>query len=56
MKKVVVVAMLFVSSILTAQKMEVVKGDFGFLAGQKEINIEFDYSKLTLLKENKTEA
>ncbi|MFM9987979.1 hypothetical protein [Flavobacterium sp.] len=56
MKKVLVLAVLFVSSMMTAQKMEVVKGDFGFLAGQKEINIEFDYSKLTLLKENKTEA
>ncbi|WP_394758629.1 hypothetical protein [Flavobacterium sp.] len=56
MKKVLVLAVLFVSSLVTAQKMEVVKGDFGFLNGQKEINVEFDYSKLTLMKENKTEA
>lgn len=56
MKKVVVALVLFVSTMMTAQKMEVEKGDFAFLNGQTAINIEFDYSKLTLLKENKTEA
>ncbi len=56
MKKVVVVLVLFVSSMMTAQKMEVEKGDFAFLNGQTAINIEFDYSNLKLLKENKTEA
>ncbi|WP_264564792.1 hypothetical protein [Flavobacterium sp. N3904] len=55
MKKIVF-ALLFVSSIMTAQDMDVVKGDFGFLKDQKEINVEFDYSKLTLLKEKLTEA
>ena len=55
MKKVLVIAVLFISSISFAQDMEVVKGDFGFLNGQKEINVEFDYSKMTLMKENKTE-
>jgi hypothetical protein len=55
MKKVFVLAVIFVSSYMTAQKMEVVKGDFGFLNGQKEINVEFDYSKMTLMKEKKSE-
>jgi hypothetical protein len=55
MKKVLF-ALLFVSSIVSAQKMDVTKGDFGFLKDQKEINIEFDYSKLTLMKEKKSEA
>ena len=41
---------------MTAQKMEVVKGDYGFLKGQTALNIEFDYSNLKLMKENKTEA
>ncbi|WP_348822398.1 hypothetical protein [Flavobacterium aestuarii] len=54
MKKIVF-ALLFVSSIMTAQDMNVVKGDFGFLKDQKEVNVEFDYSKLTLLKEKLTE-
>jgi hypothetical protein len=54
MKKIVF-AVLLVSSIMTAQDMEVVKGDFGFLKDQKEINVEFDYSKMTLLKEKFSE-
>lgn len=56
MKKVVVALVLFVSSMMTAQKMEIEKGDFGFLSGQTAINIEFDYSRLNMMKENKTEA
>ena len=56
MKKVLVVALLFVSTMISAQRMEVEKGDFAFLNGQTAINIEFDYSSLKLLKENKTEA
>lgn len=56
MKKVVVVLVLLVSSMMTGQKMEVEKGDFAFLNGQTTINIEFDYSKLAMMKENKTEA
>ncbi|PWA09078.1 hypothetical protein [Flavobacterium laiguense] len=55
MKKIVF-AVLFVSSIMSAQDMDVVKGDFGFLKDQKEINVEFDYSKMTLLKEKLTEG
>jgi hypothetical protein len=55
MKKVFI-ALLFVSSIGSAQDMDVLKGDFGFLKDQKEINVEFDYSKMTLMKEKKTEA
>jgi hypothetical protein len=54
MKKIVFAA-LFASSIITAQNMEVVKGDFGFLKDQKEINVEFDYSKMTLMKEKLSE-
>jgi hypothetical protein len=56
MKKLAVALVLLVSTTITAQKMEIEKGDFGFLNGQTAINIEFDYSKLTLMKENKTEA
>jgi hypothetical protein len=55
MKKLVL-SVLFVSSVMTAQNMDVVNGDFSFLKDQKEVNVEFDYSKLTLMKENKSEA
>jgi len=36
--------------------MDVVNGNFDFLKGQKEINVQFDYSELTLMKEKKSEA
>lgn len=51
-----VIAVLFVSCTMMSQDMNVVQGDFGFLKDQKEINVEFDYSKMTLMKENKSEA
>lgn len=54
MKKIVLVV-LFVSSVMAAQDMDVVKGNFDFLKDQKEINVEFDYSKMTLLAEKVTE-
>jgi hypothetical protein len=56
MKKLMMLAGLFVSCTMMSQDMEVVKGDFGFLKDQKEVNVEFDYSKMTLMKEKKPEA
>ena len=56
MKKVLVLALLITSSIVSAQKMEIIKGDFGFLNNQTAVNVEFDYSNLKLMQENKTEA
>jgi len=56
MKKILGFAVLLVTTVMSAQDIEVTKGDFGFLKGQKEINVEFDYSKLTLMKEKKSEA
>jgi len=55
MKKLVF-ALLFVSGFTFAQDMNVVNGNFGFLKDQKEINVEFDYSSFTMMKENKSEA
>jgi hypothetical protein len=55
MKKIVVLVVLFISSMMTAQDMEVVKGDFGFLIGQKEINVEFKYENLKLMEDNLTD-
>jgi hypothetical protein len=56
MKKLFVLAFMIAAPVAFAQDMDIVKGDFGFFAGEKEFNVEFDYSKLTLLKEKKTEA
>jgi len=42
------------STLVFAQKMKVVEGDFDFIKDQKEINVEFDYSNLTLLKDELT--
>ena len=36
------------------QKMKVVKGDFDFLKGQKEINVEFIYDNMKIFKDNLT--
>lgn len=48
--------MLFIaSSVVMAQKTKIESGDFKFLAGVKEVNVEFDYSNLKLMKENLTE-
>jgi hypothetical protein len=53
MKKLVV-ALFLVTSIMTAQDMDVVKGNFSFLKDQKEVNVEFSYSNLKLMKDNLT--
>jgi hypothetical protein len=55
MKKLVVAFLIF-SSAMSAQDIKVLSGDFNFLKDQKEINIEFDYSKFTMMKEKKSEA
>lgn len=55
MKKLVIAFLIF-SSAMSAQDIKVLSGDFNFLKDQKEINVEFDYSKFTMMKEKKTEA
>lgn len=39
---------------MAAQKMKIEKGGFDFIKGQKEINVEFVYDNMTLLKKNLT--
>ena len=56
MKKYLVLAVLFVSATMFAQKMKIKEGNFDFLKGQKEINVEFVYDNLTLLKKKLPEA
>lgn len=52
MKRILLITFLMISSFAMAQKMKVTKGDFKFLKGQKEINVEFVYDNLQLMKEN----
>lgn len=54
MKKILLVALMFATAVGFAQDIDVKKGDFKFLSGQKELNLEFNYSNLKLLKENLT--
>ncbi|MBE0390689.1 hypothetical protein HNQ02_001555 [Flavobacterium sp. 7E] len=46
--------LLLVSTVITAQKMKVVKGDYAALKDQKEFNVEFTYENLKLMKDNLT--
>jgi hypothetical protein len=55
MKKTVF-ALLFFTGLTFAQDIDVVSGNFDFLKNQKEINVEFDYSNFTMMKDKKTEA
>lgn len=55
MKKITVLTLLLISSFAIAQKMTVKKGDFKFLSGEKDINVEFVYDNLKLMKENLTD-
>ena len=45
---------LLFSCSLAAQKLKVEQGGFDFIQGQKEINVEFVYDNMTLLKKNLT--
>lgn len=55
MKKNLLVLFLIVSSMaVSAQKVRVQDGEFDFLNGQKEINVEFVYDNMTLFNDNQT--
>ena len=56
MKTNVCLLLLLVSSATFAQKMKIVNGGFEFLPGQKEINVEFVYTNMQLLKKNLSET
>lgn len=55
MKFKTVLLLLMISSSAMAQKIKFKSGDLKFLKGETELNVEFDYSELKLLKENYTE-
>ena len=56
MRKIVVLVLLLSSGIVMAQKMKLEKGDLKFLSGQKEVNVEFVYDNLKLMKEKLSET
>lgn len=56
MRKAHLFITLFITTICFAQNMDIVKGDFKFLVGQKDVNLEFNYSNLKLMKDNLTES
>ncbi|MBC5837367.1 hypothetical protein [Flavobacterium muglaense] len=47
--------LVFASASMVAQDMDVTKGDFAPLQGQKEFNVEFTYGDLKLMKDNLTD-
>lgn len=55
MKKITLIALLFVSTMAMAQKMKIVSGDFKNLKGISEFNLVFDYEGLTVDKFNTEE-
>lgn len=54
MKKYVTLILAVLCTSVYAQKIKIEQGNFDFIVGQKEINVEFDYSNMKLMKENFT--
>ncbi|MEY8761521.1 hypothetical protein [Chryseobacterium tongliaoense] len=56
MKKLFLLILFTVSTIVLAQKFKIQSGDAKFLKGTEVVNVVFDYTDMKLLKENYTEA
>jgi hypothetical protein len=54
MKKYLSFSVLLFVTMLSAQKLKITEGDFDFLKGQNEVNVEFVYDNMKLLKDNLT--
>ena len=53
MKTHFIIAVIFLSNLFGyGQKLKVIQGDFNFIKDQKEINVEFVYDNMKLLKKN----
>ncbi len=55
-KQVTLILAIVCTAFVYGQKMKVVDGDFSFLKGQTQINVEFDYSNLKLYKDKRPET
>lgn len=56
MKKLVFAFFVFLTGMIFGQKMKVTSGNFDFLKGQTELNLQMDYSHIEFYKENMNEA
>ncbi|MFC0345627.1 hypothetical protein [Epilithonimonas hispanica] len=56
MKKLLLLGLVSVSTFVMSQKMKVISGNFDFLKGQKELNLQMDYSQMKFYKENMDES
>lgn len=56
MKKLVFAFFVFLTGMIFGQKMKVTSGNFDFLKGQTELNLQMDYSHVEFYKENMNEA
>lgn len=54
MKKYLTLIVLFIGVACFAQKMKIEQGNFDFITDQKDVNVEFVYDNMKLLKENYT--
>ncbi len=55
MKKITAIALLIFTVNSYSQKLKIKQGNFNFIKGQTEINVEFIYDNMTLLKKNLSE-
>lgn len=55
MKKQLTLILIVLCISANAQKMKIVDGNFDFIKNQKQINVEFVYDNMTLLKKNLSE-
>lgn len=55
MKKITALTLVLACSMAFSQKMKIKQGDFDFLKGQTEVNVEFNYENMTLLKKKLSE-
>lgn len=56
MRKLALIFALSVSTLVNAQKMKIVSGNYDFLKDQKELNLVMDFSDVKFYKENMDEA
>jgi hypothetical protein len=53
-KQITLFAALTFTMFMFGQKMKVTQGNFDFIKGQTQINVEFDYENMKIFKDNKT--
>lgn len=51
-KNVITVFFILLASVSFSQKMKITQGDYKFLKGEKELNLEMDYSSMKFYKKN----